>query len=26
LRELFEPPPVDADNDYDNKQLTFNFV
>ena len=26
LRELFEPPPMDADNDYDNKQLTFNFV
>ena len=26
LRELFEPPHVDADNDYDNKQLTFNFA
>jgi putative transposase len=26
LGELFKPPPIDAANIYDNKQLTLNFV
>lgn len=26
LRELFEPPPNDAANNHDNRQLTFNFA
>ena len=26
LRELFEPPPIDATNDNINRQVTFSFV